>query len=265
MLRRLELSKEMHHELIEYSKRKEIEFLSTGFDIESLKFLNELGLRFFKIPSGEITNLPYLRYIGSLGKPIVLSTGMSTLHEIRDALEILEVSGTPRNKVTVLHCNTEYPTPIEDVNLNAMTKIRDTLDVKVGYSDHTLGIEVSTAAVALGASIIEKHLTMNRNLPGPDHLASLEPKEFEAMVKSIKNIEKAMGDGIKIPSPSEEKNIVIARKSLVAKKSIYAGEEFTPYNVTTKRPGNGISPMNWDKAMGQIAPRDFIEDELIEL
>jgi N,N'-diacetyllegionaminate synthase len=223
-----------------------------------------LGAELFKVPSGEITNLPYLRHIGGFGKPLILSTGMATLGEIEEALAALEAAGTTRQRITVLHCNTEYPTPIADVNLRAMNSIRDAFGVAVGYSDHTPGIEVPIAAVALGATVIEKHLTLDRNLPGPDHKASLEPGEFTAMVQAIRNIEQALGDGIKRPSASEIGNRSIVRKSLVASVPIRAGETFTPENVTAKRPGTGISPMRWDEVMGRAATRDYAADELIE-
>jgi N,N'-diacetyllegionaminate synthase len=265
MLRQLELSAEMHEALIAYCLRRNIGFFSTGFDSESLYYLASLGADRFKIPSGEITNLPYLLHVGAFGKPVILSTGMATLGEIEAALDVLEIAGTPRTQITVLHCNTEYPTPMQDVNLRAMCSIRDAFGVGVGYSDHTPGIEVPIAAVSMGATVIEKHLTLDRNLPGPDHKASLEPDEFAAMVRAIRNIEKAMGDGIKRPSSSEAKNKPIARKSLVAAKPIRAGEQFTAENVTAKRPGTGISPMRWDEVMGRVAALDFAADELISL
>jgi len=265
MLRQLELTKEMHETLISYCRDSNIEFLSTGFDIESLDYLATLNLERFKIPSGEITNLPYLRHIGAMGKSVILSTGMSTLEEVGVAIDVLEASGMPRSKITILHCNTEYPTPIQDVNLLAMQSIRESFSVAVGYSDHTTGIEVPIAAVALGATVIEKHMTLDTNMPGPDHKASIEPQEFSAMVRAIRNIEQSLGDGIKRPSPSELKNRPIARKSLVASKPIKAGELFSLLNVTVKRPGSGISPMRWDEVMGRAAVRDFAEDELIAL
>jgi N,N'-diacetyllegionaminate synthase len=265
MLRRLQLSREMHEMLIAHCRERGIGFFSTGFDIESVELLVELGLDRFKIPSGEITNLPYLRHIGRYGKPVILSTGMATLGEVEAALEALERSGTPRDRITVLHCNTEYPTPMADVNLRAMRTIGETFGVAFGYSDHTPGIEVPIAAVALGASVIEKHFTLDRNLPGPDHKASLEPDELAAMVTAIRNIEQALGDGIKRPSGSETKNKPIARKSLVAAVAIRAGEPFTDKNLTAKRPGTGVSPMRWDEVLGRRAPRDFAVDELIEL
>lgn len=265
MLRQLELTAEMHEILIAHCRSRNIGFLSSGFDIQSLDYLASLGAERFKIPSGEITNLPYLRHVGTFAKPIILSTGMATLSEVEAALEVLETNGTPRTQITVLHCNTEYPTPMVDVNLRAMCSIRDVSGVAVGYSDHTLGIEVPIAAVALGATVIEKHLTLNRDSAGPDHKASLEPHEFAAMVRAIRNIEQAMGDGVKRPSQSEVMNKPIARKSLVASKPIRAGEYFTFENVTAKRPGTGISPMLWDQVMGLTAARDFAVDELISL
>lgn len=250
MLKRLELTREMHEVLIKHCQQQGIAFFSTGFDTQSIDFLIELGIDCIKIPSGEITNLPYLHHIGGLGKPVILSTGMARLGEIEDALEVLETAGTPRGRVTVLHCNTEYPTPMSDVNLHAMGNIRAAFGVAVGYSDHTSGIEVAIAAVSLGASVIEKHFTLDRSLPGPDHQASLEPDELKAMVRAIHNIEQALGDGIKRPSASELKNKPIARKSLVAASVIRTGELFTAENVTTKRPGTGISPMRWDEIIG---------------
>lgn len=265
MLQNLELTRDMHELLIAHCQSRGIQFFSTGFDPENIDLLAELGLNCFKIPSGEITNLPYLRHVGRYAKPIILSTGMSTLDEIKEALEILEQAGTPRNKITVLHCNTEYPTPMADVNLRAMLSIRDACGVAVGYSDHTSGIEVPIAAVALGATIIEKHFTLDRNLPGPDHKASLEPHELKAMVAAIRNIEQAIGDGVKRPSSSEAKNKPIVRKSLVAACAIRAGEHFSETNLTVKRPGTGLSPMRWDDVLGRKAPHDFAPDELIEL
>ena len=265
MIRKLELSREMHEDIIEYCKHCNIEFFSTGFDTQSIDMLVDLGLEQFKIPSGEITNLPYLRHIGKFGKPVILSTGMAILGEIEAALDVLETSGTQRKNITVLHCNTEYPTPMEDVNLKAMLAIRDAFGVKIGYSDHTLGTEVSVAAVAMGATVIEKHFTLDRNLPGPDHKASLEPEELKAMVQAIRNIKKALGNGIKRPSPIETKNKAIVRKSLVAANAIKAGECFNEFNLTVKRPGTGLSPMSWDEVLGRTAIRDFAPDELIEL
>ena len=265
MLKRLELTREMHIELIEYCRLKGIEFFSTAFDKDSIDLLVELGINYFKIPSGEITNLPYIRYLGSLGKRIILSTGMSEMAEIEAAVQALETSGTLRSNITILHCNTEYPTPMEDVNLKAMVSLRDTFGVEVGYSDHTQGIEVSVAAVALGGTVIEKHFTLNKNMPGPDHKASLEPHELKQFVSAIRNIEKAMGDGIKKPSPSERKNKAIVRKSIVAARAIKEGEVFTEENLAVKRPANGLSPMLWDKVCGRSAFRDFAPDELIEI
>ncbi len=265
MLSQLELSADMHTILTAHCRDRNIQFFSTGFDIPSLDFLASLGAECFKIPSGEITNLPYLRHIAAFGKPLILSTGMASLGEIEAALEVLETAGMMRNQITVLHCNTDYPTPMHDVNLRAMCSIRDAFGVEVGYSDHTSGIEVSIAAVALGAMVIEKHLTLDCNLPGPDHKASIEPAQFADMVRSIRNIEEAMGDGIKRPSASEIKNRLIARKSLVAATLIRAGERFTADNLTVKRPGSGINPMLMDEVIGLIASRDFKEDDLISL
>ena len=265
MVRKLEISKENHLELIDECKRKGIGFFSTAFDLGSVDLLEEFGFKLVKVPSGELTNLPYLRYLTRKGKPVLLSTGMANLGEIEAAINVIEQAGTPRAKITVLHCTTEYPTPMEDVNLRAMVNIGNALGVKVGYSDHTSGIEIPIAAVALGATVIEKHFTLDRNLPGPDHRASLEPDELKAMVAGIRNIERALGDGIKRPSPSELKNKPIARKSLVAATDIKAGELFSVENLATKRPGTGVSPMLWDEVIGRSAPRDFNEDELIEL
>ena len=265
MIVRLELTREMHETLIAHCRSRGIRFLSSAFDLESVDLLVDLGLDCFKIPSGEITNLPYLRHVGRHGKPLILSTGMSDLGEIGTALEALERAGTPRERITVLHCNTEYPTPMADVNLRAMLSIRDAFGVAVGYSDHTPGMEVAVAAVALGAAVIEKHLTLDRNLPGPDHKASLEPAELASMIAAIRNIEQALGDGCKRTSASEAKNKPVARKSLVAARAIHAGELFCEANVAVKRPGTGVSPMRWDEVMGRKAPRDFGPDEPIEL
>ena len=265
----LEMAKKIHLPLDAYEKLKaecekhEIEFMSTAFDEVSIETLKKLDLKRFKIPSGEITNLPYLRHVGQVGKPIIMSTGMATLTEVRAAMEILLTAGLQKEDLTILHCNTAYPTPMEDVNLRAMLTIRDKLGVMVGYSDHTLGIEVPVTAVAMGASMIEKHFTLDRTLPGPDHAASLEPNELKAMVKAIRNIEKAMGNGLKKPTPSEEKNIPIARKSIVAKKNIKKGERFSEDNLTVKRPGTGISPMEWETYIGKFADREYRADELI--
>ena len=263
MLRRLELTEEMHHQLIAHCLTQNIGFLSTGFDIESVDLLVSLGQECFKIPSGEITNLPYLRHIGQLGKTVILSTGMATLGEIEAAIEVLEQTGTPRAKLTVLHCTTEYPTPMNEVNLRAMQSIHAAFDVAVGYSDHTEGIEIAIAAVAMGASVIEKHFTLDRTFPGPDHQASLEPAELKAMVTAIRNIEIALGDGIKRLTPSEARNKPVARKSLVASRAISIGEIFTTENITTKRPGTGISPMRWDELVGQASQKNYNEDDLI--
>lgn len=265
MLRRLELTADMHKQLIAHCAARNIGFFSTGFDIESIDLLLELGQGHFKIPSGEITNLPYLRHIGELGKPIIVSTGMATLSDIEAALNVLEQAGTARAQITLLHCTTEYPTPMHEVNLRAMQSIQTAFGTAVGYSDHTTGIEVAIAAVAMGATVIEKHFTLDRNLPGPDHKASLEPIELKAMVAGIRNIEVAMGDGIKRLTPSEVRNKPVAVKSLVASRVIKAGEVFSAQNITTKRPGTGISPMRWDEVVGRKSPRDFLPDELIEI
>ena len=264
MLKSLELDLNQHRDLIDYCNKKEVEFLSTPFDHESIDLLSNLNIPFYKIPSGEINNLPYLRHIGKMKKPVVMSTGMCTLDEVKTAYFVLLENGINKRDLTILHCNTEYPTPMKDVNLNAMLTIRDELDVKVGYSDHTLGIEIPIAAVSIGATIIEKHFTLSRGLKGPDHAASLEPGELKLMVTAIRNIEKAMGNGIKTPSLSELKNISIARKSIVAKKSIKKGQTFSIDNLAVKRPGTGISPMRWDEIIGTISKSDFKVDDLIQ-
>jgi N,N'-diacetyllegionaminate synthase len=263
MIKKLELSATAHHELIAYCKTKNILFLSTPFDHDSIELLHQLEMSIFKIPSGEITNLPYLRHIGSLGKEVILSSGMATLGEIEDALDILIGSGTPKEQITVLHATTEYPCPIEEVNLRAMQTIKTSFGIKTGYSDHTNGIEVPIAAVAMGASVIEKHFTLDKTMEGPDHKASLEPDELVAMVCAIRNIEKALGTGIKKPSPSEVKNMSVARKSIVASRVIQKGDIFTEINLTIKRPGTGISPMRFDEIIGTVAQKDYYEDELI--
>ena len=266
MLKKLELTHTQHEELIAYCKYKKISFFSTAFDIESLVYLHEIGLQIVKIPSGEITNLPYLRMAASLFKKVIISSGMSTMNEIKEALEVFYESGFSKESVTILHCNTEYPSPMKDVNLKAMLSIKKILNVNIGYSDHTLGFEVPIAAVALGAKIIEKHFTLDRSLPGPDHIASLEPVELKSMVDAIRNIELAIsGSGIKEPSKSELNNITITRKSVVAKTTILKGQIFTEFNITTKRPGTGISPMKWDLVIGSRACQDFFEDDLIKL
>jgi N,N'-diacetyllegionaminate synthase len=264
MLKKLELDQNAHEELINHCDQKGIRFLSTAFDHDSIDLLTELNVPFYKIPSGEITNLPYLRHIGRMDKPVVMSTGMATLNEVRAALNVLLEVGTEKDQITILHCNTEYPAPMEEVNLKAMLTMKDELGVAVGYSDHTLGIEIPVAAVALGATVIEKHFTLDRTLPGPDHLSSLEPDELEAMVSAIRNIEKAMGNGVKKPSSSETKNIPVVRKSIVAKKSIKKGERFSDENITIKRPGTGISPMEWDVYLGKSADREYQMDEVIQ-
>ncbi len=263
MIKKLELDTAAHHELIAYCKIKNILFLSTPFDHESIELLNDLKMDIFKIPSGEITNLPYLRHIGSLRKEVILSSGMADLGEIEDALDVLIASGTPKEHITVLHATTEYPCPIEDVNLRAMQTIAGAFGIKTGYSDHTNGIEVPIAAAAMGATVIEKHFTLDKTMEGPDHKASLEPDELIAMVQAIRNIEKALGNGIKKPSPSEAKNIRVARKSIVASSSIKKGEILTEKNITIKRPGHGISPMRYDEIIGTSALKDYCEDELI--
>lgn len=263
MIKKLELDVDTHHELIAYCKSKNIMFLSTPFDLDSVDLLNELGLSIFKIPSGEITNLPYLRKIGSLNKKIVLSTGMADMGEIGEALKILTDAGTIQENITVLHANTMYPTPMRDVNLRAMLSIGREFGVAVGYSDHTLGIEVDIAAVAMGATCIEKHFTMDKTMDGPDHKASLEPHELIAMVKGIRNIETALGSSEKKPSESERPNMAVARKSIVAARDIKKGEIFREENLAVKRPGTGISPMKWDELLGSQASKDYILDELI--
>jgi N,N'-diacetyllegionaminate synthase len=265
MLKKLEISRAMHEELIVHCSKRNINFFSTGFDIESVDLLYSLGLRLFKIPSGEITNLLYLRHIGHLGCEVILSTGMANLGEIEAALDSLEQSGLAREQVTVLHCTTEYPAPVRDVNLRAMQTLARSLGVRAGYSDHTAGIEISVAAVALGASVIEKHFTLDRSLPGPDHLASLEPEELKALVRAIRNVELALGDGVKRLTESEAKNKAVVRKSIVARRDIAAGEVFSEQNLTTKRPGTGLSPMCWDDVIGRRAIRSFSVDELIEI
>ncbi|ATW25681.1 N-acetylneuraminate synthase [Candidatus Formimonas warabiya] len=265
MCKRIHLPIDSYKELKSYAKKAGIEFLSSPFDLVSIDVLEEIGLATFKIPSGEITNLTYLEKIGRLGKRVIMSVGMATLGEIEAAVTVLERCGTKRENIIVLHCNTQYPTPYEDVNLNAMLTIRDALKVRVGYSDHTPGIEIPIAAVTMGACVIEKHFTLDRNMEGPDHKASLEPQELSAMVQAIRHVESALGDGIKRPSQSEQPNISIARKSIVAARAIRKGELFTTENLIVKRPGNGISPMRWYEVLGQIALKDFEEDELIKI
>lgn len=263
MIKKLELDVDTHKNLMDYCASKKIMFLSTPFDHDSIELLDALKLDIFKIPSGEITNLPYLRHIGSLKKHVILSTGMADLGEIEDALDILIAAGTAKDKITVLHANTEYPTPMEDVNLKAMQTIATAFNMDVGYSDHTLGIEVDIAAVAMGASVIEKHFTLDKKMEGPDHKASLEPDELTAMVKAIRNIELALGSPIKQASKSEKPNIGVVRKSIVAKTAIKKGEQFTTANLAIKRPGAGISPMRWEEMLGRTAEKDYVADELI--
>ncbi len=264
MLKKLELSLQDHETLINYCKSKGIQFFSTAFDLDSLQYLKDIGLELVKIPSGEITNLPYLRKAAKLFSKVILSTGMSTMNDISSAVEVFRAEGV--TDITILHCNTEYPTPMEDVNLRAMLAIKEEFQTEVGYSDHTLGIEVPIAAVALGASVIEKHFTLDKTMQGPDHAASLEPIELINMVAAIRNIEYAMkGNGLKAPSQSELKNIAAARKSIVAARGIKRGELLSEDNLTVKRPGTGISPMCWDEIIGKIAIRNFDEDDLIEV
>lgn len=265
MLKKLELSPLQHEELIDYCHEKGIRFFSTAFDMDSIEYLHSLNLGLWKIPSGEITNYPYLRKIAQYGEPVFLSTGMCELADIEAAIQVLLHYGLQRKQVTVLHCNTEYPTPMRDVNLKAMLEIERKFGVSVGYSDHTEGIEVPIAAVALGATVIEKHFTLDKNMEGPDHRASLEPQELRAMVKAIRNIEQALGNGHKAVSASERKNIEVARKSIVAACSIRKGELLTDENLTVMRPGNGISPMRWEEVIGTYATRDYQEEEPIEL
>ena len=265
----LEMCKRIHLKLSDYDIIKKyceevgIEFLSTPFDLESIDYLEKLGMRLWKIPSGEITNLPYLIKIAKTGKPVIMSTGMAELNEVEEAVNVLKENGA--GEITLLHCTTEYPAPFESVNLRAMNTLREKFETEVGYSDHTVGLEAAVAAVVLGATVIEKHFTLNHNMEGPDHKASLEPEEFEVMVNNIRLIEKALGDGVKQPAEAEKKNIAIARKSIVAAKDIKKGEIFTEDNITVKRPGSGISPMKWFEVLGTEAVRDFGEDELIEL
>ena len=265
MVKKLELSQSDHFELVELCKALNIKFFSTAFDLDSIDFLHSLNIGLWKIPSGEITNYPYLKKIASFHEPVVLSTGMCELSDIEAAIKVLTEEGLKKTQITVLHCNTEYPTPYQDVNLKAMHEIRDKFGVEVGYSDHTKGIEVPIAAVALGATVIEKHFTLDRNMEGPDHKASLEPNELKQMVSSIRNIEKALGSGHKVVSESERKNIEIARKSIVAAREIKKGEILTEENLTVKRPGTGISPMRWNEVIGTKAIRDFSEEDLIIL
>lgn len=265
MLKKLELDETAHIELISYAKTKGVNFLSSAFDFESIDLLQKLGITLGKIPSGEITNLPFLRKIAATFPQVILSTGMSDMDEIKSAIQVLIKAGRSLEDITVLHCNTEYPTPMQDVNLKAMNTIGGELGVEIGYSDHTLGIEVPIAAVALGAKVIEKHFTLDKNMEGPDHKASLDPAELRCMVASIRNIESALGDGTKRKSASETKNIAIARKSIVAGRDIKKGEILTEENLDVKRPGTGISPMEWDNVVGTIANKDYLEDEIITL
>lgn len=264
MIRKLELSLADHHALIAECAAHGIGFFSTAFDTDSIDMLLGLGVDRLKVPSGEITNLPYLRHVANAGKPVILSTGMATLGDVEAAVDVLEAGGLRRDDIVVLHCNTEYPTPMHDVNLHAMTAMATAFGTAIGYSDHTIGIEVSIAAVALGATVIEKHFTLDRNLPGPDHPASLEPHELTAMVEAIRNIEQALGDGIKRPTASEARNRPVARRSIVAAVAINKGQKFTDANLTAKRPGIGVSPMRWDEFIGRCAERGYAADEPIE-
>jgi len=264
MLKKLQLTTEQHYQLIDHCKSCRIEFLSTAFDPKSIDLLSCMDLKRWKIPSGEITNLPYLRKIASMKKPIILSTGMATLGEIEAAINLLEKEGVFRNQITVLHCTTEYPAPFNEVNLLAMKNLSSAFGVKVGYSDHTDGIAVSIAAVAMGAVVIEKHLTLDRKMEGPDHKASLDKQQFGDMVQGIRAIEQALGDGIKRPTMSELANLPVARKSIVASRAIKAGEQYSVDNITTKRPGNGLSPMLWDSLLATRASRNFAPNEQIE-
>lgn len=263
MLEKLELTKQMHRELVDYCTEKKIMFMSAPFDIESIKMLADLGLQVFKVPSGEITNLPYLREMARRQKKVILSTGMSNMDEVRRAVSVLKDNGT--NDIVLLHCNSQYPSPVSDVNLLAMVRMRKELGLPTGYSDHTQGIEIPIAAAALGAVVIEKHFTLDKNMEGPDHKASLEPQELKQMVEGIRKIELAMGSGIKQMSESEKINVSIVRKSIVASTNIHKGEMFTEENLTAKRPGNGTSPMRWDEIVGTISDREYKADEMIML
>lgn len=265
MLKKLELSQADHEELIAYCSEKGIRFFSTAFDMDSIEYLHSLNMGLWKIPSGEITNYPYLRKIAKYQEPVILSTGMCELSDIEATLNVLLTFGVKKEQITILHCNTEYPTPFEDVNLKAMLEIGDKFGIQIGYSDHTKGIEVPIAAVALGATVIEKHFTLDKNMEGPDHKASLEPDELKAMVSAIRNIEQALGTGHKTISESERKNIEIARKSIVAARPIKAGEQLTEENLTVKRPGNGINPMRWNEVVGTLAVQSFNEEDPIQL
>ena len=264
MLQNLELNQEEFHTINDYCYQKGIEFLSTAFDQSSLDFIIDLGLKRLKVPSGELTNLPYLRKICEPKLPILLSTGMSNIHEVQEAVAVLVGEGLDLNDITILHCNSAYPTPFEDANLRAMNTLQNALGASVGYSDHTVGIEAAIAAVALGAVVIEKHITLNRNLDGPDHFTSADPTSFCEMVTAIRNVCSALGSGDKRVTKSEKQNILAARRSIVAKKHIKIGELFTSENLVVKRPGSGISPMNWDKVIGRRSPKEFNKDDLIQ-
>ncbi len=264
MLKKLELSYEDHFELLKCCKKYNISFFSTAFDLESIDLLIELDLPIWKIPSGEITNYPYIKKIGLQKKPVLLSTGMATLGEVEDAVNLLDKSGTHRNNIIILHCTTEYPAPMQDINLRAMVTLGEAFKVRYGYSDHSEGIEIPLAAVAMGASVIEKHFTLDRNMTGPDHIASLQPEELKKMIEGIRNIEKALGDGIKTPATGEIKNKITARKSLVASEKIKKGDFFSEKNMTAKRPGDGLSPMLWEQMLGVKANKDYQKDEQIK-
>jgi len=265
MLKRLELDFDAHKCLLEYANEKGIDFLSSPFDLESIDMLDRLGLKTFKIPSGEITNLPYLRKLGRLNKKIIISSGMSSLAEIKEALDVLIKEGTHKEQITVLHCNTAYPTPYKDVNLMTMKEIEEGLGISAGYSDHTPGIEIAIAASTLSAVVIEKHFTLDKNMAGPDHAASIEPGELKIMVSAIRNVEESLGTAKKKVTPSEKENITAVRKSITAAQDIKKGEFFQENNITAKRPGTGISPMKWDEVIGKRAKRDFEKDEMIEI
>lgn len=265
MLKKLELTPAQHEELIDYCKKKGIRFFSTAFDLDSIDYLHSLDLGLWKIPSGEVTNYPFLKRMAGFNQKTILSTGMCSIQDVRNAVEALYKNGLSKENLILLHCNTEYPTPFEDVNLKAMDTLKKEFGVEVGYSDHTRGIEIPIAAVALGATVIEKHFTLDRNMEGPDHKASLEPEELKAMVSAIRNIEQALGDGEKRVTESEKGNIAVARKSIVAARYIRKGEIFDENNLTVKRPGTGLSPMHWEEVLGHTAKRDFNEEDLIEL
>jgi len=264
MLKKLELCENNHVVLIEHCESRNVKFLSSPFDLDSIDLIAKLNLDFIKVPSGEITNFPYIRKVGGAGKKILLSTGMSNLGEIEAALNLMVDSGADMDQISVMHCNTEYPTPPKDANLRAISTIQNAFNVKVGYSDHTLGVEAAIAAVSMGATVIEKHITLDKNMSGPDHMASMDPEDFKQFVQCIHNVEAMLGGGLKRPSQSEKKNITIARKSIVASKAISKGEPFGEGNLTTKRPGDGVSPMRWNDVVGKVAHREYSVDEKID-